>query len=130
MVEMHCWITFRDNYYIEEDEEDMDNTIMLGQIDYKISLLSLEDLSIKVKNGEHYIEYSLFSNHMAQDAKELLELFYYVGEVAIGSYGLLYLYDDEDPTKNNSFKVYRLCKGKVIEFDDQLLSPFNPTIEE
>lgn len=57
-------------------------------------------------------------------------MFYYVGEVAIGSYGLLYLYDDEDPIKDNSFKVYRLCKGKVVEFDDQLLSPFNPTIEE
>lgn len=128
MVEMHCWITIRSNYYIEEDEDDLDNKIR--QINDKISLLSLEGLSIKVENGEHYIEYSLFSNHMAQDAKELLELFYYVGEVAIGSYGLLYLYDDEDPTKDNSFKVYRLCKGKVIEFDDQLLSPFRPTIEE
>lgn len=128
MVEMHCWITIRSNYYIEEDEEDLDNKIR--QINYKISLLSLEELCIKVENGEHYIEYSLFSNHRAQDAKELLELFYYIGEVAIGSYGLLYLYDDEDPTKDNSFKVYRLCKGKVIEFDDQLLSPFRPTIEE
>ena len=125
MVEMHCWITLRDNYYIE-DEEDLD----IWPIYDKISSLSLEGLCITAMNGERYIEYSLFSNHMAQDAKELLELFYYVGEVAIGSYGLLYLYDDEDPTKDNSFKVYRLCKGKVVEFDDQLLSPFNPTIEE
>lgn len=127
MVEMHCWITIRAHYYLE-DEEDLDNTIKM--INDKIASLSLNGIFTKAMNGEYYLEFSMFSNHMAQDAKDLLELFYYIGEVAIGSYGLLYLHNDEDVIKHNAFKVYRLCKGKVIEYDDKLLSPCIPTIEE
>ncbi len=126
MVEIHCWVTIRTHYSLEDDN--LENTIKL--INDKITSFLLNEVVIKAMNGEYYLEFSMFSNHMAQDAKNLLELFYYIGEVAIGSYGLLYLHNDEDAVKHNSFKVYRLCKGKVIEHDDKLLSPCIPMVEE
>lgn len=126
MLEMHCWITIRSHYSLEDDN--LDN--MIKTINDKIASLSLNKLFIKAINGEYYLDFSLFSNHMAKDAEDLLQLLYFIGEIAIGSYGLLYLHNDEDELKYNQFKVYRLCKGKVTEYDDQLLSPCIPTIEE
>jgi hypothetical protein len=57
------------------------------------------------------------------------ELFRWVGEQYPLSYGLLYVHDDEDPTRSNEFVVYRLAHGAVTEFADSLLSPFVPTVE-
>ncbi|BBO36121.1 Imm7 family immunity protein [Lacipirellula parvula] len=56
-----------------------------------------------------------------------------------GSYGLLYLHDDEDDgvskrygrggvDRTNEFRVWRLASGQLMEFDDPFLSPIVPLI--
>ena len=47
-----------------------------------------------------------------------------------GSYGLLYVHDDESKDDCNSFVVYKLARGKVERIADTLLSPFIPTVED
>lgn len=125
MTELHCWVTIREHYCLDDDNLEL----IVQKINKRIEKYSF-DFKVKSMNGEYYLEYSLFSNHFSQDANELLNLFSYIGEVAIGSYGLLYLHDDEDIEKHNYFKVYKLAKGIIYEIEDNYLSPCIPTIEE
>ncbi|WP_410611889.1 Imm7 family immunity protein [Amycolatopsis sp. lyj-109] len=53
-----------------------------------------------------------------------------VGRLAPGSYGLLYVHDDEHPEHRLSFRVFRLARGRVTEHADHLLSPVIPTLED
>src|SRR5262245_42465367 len=62
----------------------------------------------------------------------ILRLFEIVAKEAPASYGLLYIRDDEDARGvefGNSFRVWRLARGEIIESADSLLSPCIPTIE-
>ena len=126
MVEIHCFITLRESYKPDDEETERFLPIVQKEID-KVSCYGVE---LKVKNGEYYIEFSHFTNHKGQDFDELFNFFQSVGISAPGSYGLFYLHDDEDETKYNSFRVWRLAKGLVKEFKDFFLSPCIPTIEE
>ena len=50
-----------------------------------------------------------------------------------GSYGLLYVLDDEDYQDGdyqNEFRVWRLVRGALEERSDPFLSPFIPTVED
>lgn len=101
MVEVHGWITLRETYKLVEDE-----------------------------NGEYFIEFSRYANHRSGDVMDLLSLFETVGRIAEGSYGLLYMHDDEDREHYNDFVVYRLARGRVTVFQDSFLSPLIPVVED
>ncbi len=126
MVEIHCFITLRDSFKPCYDEKEN----YLPFIKDELKKLEFYKIEIKAKNGEHYIQFSHFTNHLGSDFSELLEFFCNVGKIAKGSYGLLYMHNDEDKEDPNSFQVWRLAKGEVRKFKDELLSPFIPTVED
>ena len=127
MVELHSWITIRETYEICEDADD---GRVIQNIKEVIQGLRYIDVSVKVTNGNYYIEFSLYTNHFSADVKEYLNFFSEIGKIAKGSYGLLYLYNDEDATYCNEFQIWRLSRGEVRKFDDKILSPFVPTVED
>ncbi len=127
MVELHSWITVRETYEICEDADD---TKIIQNIKQVIQELRYIDVSVKVTNGNYYIEFSLYANHFSADVKEYLSFFSEIGRIAKGSYGLLYLHNDEDIAHCNEFQVWRLSRGEVRKFDDKILSPFVPTVED
>jgi hypothetical protein len=88
-------------------------------------------LDIRVINGAFHIWSSGHHNHKATGAYCPIEFFQYIAKVAPGSYGILYVFDDEDMIDDNSnkFKVYVLAKGSLLEHKDPFLSPFVPTVE-
>src|SRR5215467_2984439 len=47
-----------------------------------------------------------------------------------GSYGLLYVWDDESNQHPNEFRVFKLARGRVTEHSDVLLSPVIPALED
>ena len=53
-----------------------------------------------------------------------------LGKIAEGSYGLLYIWNDEDSRNYNSFIVHRLARGKVQILQDAMLSPVVPILED
>lgn len=126
MVELHSWVTIRETYEICEDEDDR----VIQELNSIIRGLRYIDVSLKVTNGEYYIEFSLYTNHFSADVKEYLNFFSEIGKIAKGSYGLAYLYNDEDAAHYNEFQILRLSRGEVRKFDDRILSPFVPTIED
>lgn len=128
MVELHSWITVRETYEVCESEGNYNEVIK--NINKAIQRLKYIQVSVKVLNGEYYIEFSLYTNHLSADVKECLEFFSEVGKIARGSYGLLYLHNDEDAMYSNEFQIWRLTRGKVRKYDDTILSPFIPIIED
>lgn len=130
LIELHGWVTFRDTYKATW-EEDMFTSNLVGEIQEHINKLYWFKPEIKVRNGEWYMDFSIFANRKDSETKEALALFQKIGEIAEGSYGLIYLYDDEDITgKENQFQVFVLARGIVTEVHDTLLSPIIPTIED
>lgn len=128
MLELHGWITIRETYKVifEEDEE----CSYINKIKNEIENLSWFRPQIKALNGAWYIEFTIFANRKNSQTKEVFMLVNKIGELAEGSYGLIYLYDDEAVGKENQFQVFSLSRGKVKEFNDCYLSPIAPTIED
>jgi len=64
----------------------------------------------------------------------VIELFRWIAANAVGSYGLLYIRDDEDSVRGadfeNCFRAWRLCRGALTEMDDPFLSPAIPVVED
>ena len=130
MIELHGWLTIRETYKATiEEEEQID--LLVDKIQEEVNKLYWFKPKIKALNGEWFMDFSLFANRMNSQITESLELFKRIGEIAPGSYGLIYLYNDEDTDgKENQFRVFILARGKVIENTDPFLSPIIPTIED
>ena len=127
MVELHGWIKLRETYKaVDEDNDDE----IIKNIQEEIDKIEYPKLQIRAINGEFFIDFSLYTNHLSGDVKDLIAFFETVGKIAEGSYGLLYLHNDEDEENYNNFIVHRLARGKVEIYRDKLLSPIIPTIED
>lgn len=81
-------------------------------------------------NGRYYVHLGGCPNRRGTHGPALIELFAQVGQLAPGSYGLLYVHDDEDPKHGLDFRVFRLARGAVTEHGDRFLSPVIPTLED
>lgn len=128
MIELHGWITIRETYKVnfETDNED----IFINKIRKEIENLLWFKPEIKVLNGEWFLEFTIFANRKNLQTEEVFKLYNKIGMLAKGSYGLIYLYDDEADGRENQFQVFSLAKGCIKEFSDSYLSPIVPTIED
>lgn len=128
MIELHGWVTIRETYKVtfEEDNED----IVIDQIRKEIENLSWFKPQIKVLNGAWFLEFTIFANRQNPQTDEVFKLYNRIGELAEGSFGLIYLHDDEADGKENQFQVFSLSRGSIKEFSDSYLSPIIPTIED
>ncbi len=127
MVEMLGWVTIRDTYKVV-DTDKTEKVTKLLELEFKtINYLNPE---IKWINGECCLQLSLYSNHWNEECDEMLKIYRIIADKAEGSYGLLYVYNDEDREFYNEFIIYRLVRGKIEIFNDKLLSPFVPIIED
>lgn len=130
MIELHGWITIRETYKATFEEED-NLDCLVEEIYRQIENLSWFKPRIQVQNGEYFINFTIFCNRKNPEIYEVFQLFNKIGKIAEGSYGLIYLYDDEDVKgKENQFQVFSLARGIVKEYNDQFLSPIIPTIED
>lgn len=127
MVEMHGWITIRETY--EVTDEDNLQTIV-DEINRDLDDLECSELKPKWMNGECCFQCSLYTNHWGGSNQDILNIYCLIAKKAIGSYGLLYVHDDESKDDCNNFVVYKLARGKVDRIADTLLSPYIPTVED
>ena len=130
MIEFNGWAIIRESYKEELDNENLLVSI-IEQIEIKISKLNFvnEIYSLKALNGTYHL--SIMANHNHR-TEHIIEFFKWVSEISKGSYGILYIQDDEDYGRKNEnkFKVLSMKKGRVKELDDIYLSPVNPEVEE
>jgi len=133
MFEFHGWATIRftpENRDIEGEGALQDSTmeavrdfIRARELDQWGNAL----IDLRGRNGATQLTVAGCNNH-ANISPELLGLYRYIAQVAPGSYGILYTYDDEDFAGN--FRIYVLARGAFRERTDPFLSPFVPVVED
>jgi len=132
MVEFHGWITLRDTYSCNM-EENLNFERVVANINKDIDSFDWCNgfHDIRTVNGEYQLIISGYLNHKSKEIDELFNIYEKIAKKAIGSYGLLYIHDDEDKEGyDNTFIVYALAKGKIKRYADNYLSPYIGIVEE
>ena len=130
MVQMYGWANIRESYLEDCEEENM--PAINNNLRNKIADFSWHNgmINLKYLNGDLILTFALSINRMRQETYEAFDLYNYIAEIAKGSYGLIYLHDDENPEKDNQFQVYILVRGQIRLSEDLFLSPLIPTVED
>ncbi|MDE7477665.1 MAG: immunity 7 family protein, partial [Lachnospiraceae bacterium] len=72
MIELHGWVTVRETYKATFDEEEHIELI-IQKIQNEIDKLRWFKPTVKVMNGEWFLEFSLFSNRKDSRSREVFE---------------------------------------------------------
>lgn len=131
MYEFHGWATIRETPHLVE-EENLDKVIDSVKLFIKsLNWTSGGALDVRPVNGEYHMSVSGFTNHKGKDAEDVLSLYQFLAQNAPGSYGILYVRDDEDRNgHDNRFQVLVLARGVLKEREDPFLSPYVPMVED
>lgn len=129
MFEFNGWAVLR---YHTHDTDSMKQEKQLYKLIHYISEIDTEEVvTFKSRNGLDSLLMSGLHNHRKN---YVVGIFEKIAEIMPGSYGLLYIHDDEDQSKNqdntNHFVVWKLVRGKLTEQQDHYLSPYIPTVED
>ena len=131
MFEYHGWITFvYSPYDVEHEEEKLDTVISYAKNFIKQVLNERHIAELKVINAEYMASFAGAANHRSPDVEAVIEFFEEIAKRATGSYGLLYIWDDEVPDFDDRFQVERLARGEFKLVKDHYLSPRIPTLED
>lgn len=126
VFEYHGWAVVRDDTYSTDDRR------VMGIADELRNHLARHGdgsglIDIRWVNGACLVTFAGCPNH---STPIILELLPWLAERAPGSYGLLYVWDDEDREWSNEFRVWTLCRGDVVQRQDSFLSPIVPMLED
>lgn len=132
MFEYHGWITVKSSPGEEEDEDTLPRSLRSGIETLLAGLAEGTGLThLQAVNGDTQIHLGGFTNHRGGQGSEIIEAFGRIAAMAPGSYGLLYVWDDEDPeVDRNEFQVFVMRRGTVTRQADTFLSPRVPAIED
>lgn len=129
MIELHGWLTIVETYA----DEDLLPEDEIKQIQQKIKMILANNtcgLEIQFINGTPFLNTLLCANHRTTEVDEIIKTYTMVSEAASGSYGVIYIRDDEDKTYNNEFQIYLFKRGKREYKIDAEFSPCIPTLED
>ncbi len=125
MYQFHCWAVVRQST-LEDDGIDFE--IARGiETEAQRRMPDIEVRRI-IKNGMLAYGFSGMWNRPTAGGGPV-EVLKTIGLLAPGSYGLLYVHDDEGDA-GNEFVVWVLAKGTVTCQQDQFLSPRIPKVDD
>ena len=132
MFEFHGWVSVRsDTYEIDAEPDDKLLAALKAQIATfeKVSGMVAVHLDTHLNGSLHSLTVAGLTNHRFEPAMDLFE---WIAEHGPGSYGLLYVWDQEDGRADyaHGFRVWRLSRGRLKEVSDPFLSPCIPTVED
>jgi len=126
MTEYHCWTVIR--YHPHDTDVNLQDECISSCEKYLATHQYLTADKYKIVKYNGIVTFLASGLHNHNDGY-IIEIFKWLGQNAIGSYGLLYYQDDEDKQTVDGFKIYAMKKGKVTEKMDKEFSPRIPTIE-
>ncbi|RJQ90642.1 immunity 7 family protein [Amycolatopsis panacis] len=127
MFEYHGWVTIATTASGDDDAALLERLVdRVHRTLRDAGTLDLVDL--RWSSGLPMLHLGGLDKHGGAISPELLETFARVGELAPGSYGLLHVWDDQDPECDNEFRVFRMARGQVTEQRDPHLTPVAPTV--
>jgi len=132
LLEYHGWLTIRASPAETEDELEADRQVvdrvrsLIDQLGPAPGLMDFRFI-----NGEAFLHFGGFTNHRSQDVDDVFQLVRAIVHTAPGSYGVLYVHDDEVAGRSvNAFRVFVAARGQLVEHADPFLSPVDPVIED
>lgn len=134
MFEFHGWATIRDLASWKDDEEALftadpsEQTLSdLRNLMGDFESVRNQVIDLRPANGEWHLWIAGFHNHRANRVTAFFEA---VAALAPGSYGLLYVQDDEAGDDGNVWIPWVMKRGRVTREKDAFLSPRTPTTED
>ena len=127
MVELHGWLSISEIY---EDEDNYEKA-ELDSVMQKVKKIVADNNSVEIeyKNGLPFITTLICTNHHNPELDMVINTYKLVSETATGSYGMIYIRDDEDSVHYNEFQIYIFKKGECRFKVDNDLSPCIPEVE-
>ena len=131
MIEIHGWITLRySDYHSQEQQQQAFVNKFTQHVHQKYEwVLKAGHLRMHTYNGLEAVTLNVQHNHQGTPFYPL-DLFTWVAQESTGSYGLLYVHDDEDELHHNEFQVYVLKRGSIVKRPDPFLSPYEEEVEQ
>lgn len=127
MVELHGWLSVWETY----GDEDLLSQDELDRITRKVKDVALENgIELRYINGVPFVNTLLCSNHRTAEIDNIINAYTKIAQTATGSYGVIYLRDDEDAEHYNDFWIYVFKKGTCTQRIDKDFSPCIPMIED
>jgi hypothetical protein len=133
VFEYHGWATIRETFRAEELREDPAPATLeaVQRLIAPHSEMFNRVADLRIANGDWHLWLAGLHNHRDEG---VIDLFRGVAATAPGSYGLLYVFDDElgdgRDDARNSWRCWVMKRGEVSETEDALLSPHVPTVED
>lgn len=128
MFEYHGWISLSEATREEEDDSSALEAIVQGATALCAEKSDGEGIAeVELRNGLYFVILHGFRNHKQSWVEEL---FSEIGTLGKGSYGTLYIRDDEDPQHNNAVQLFVMRRGIVSREAEEHLSPCVPVLEE
>lgn len=129
MIELHGWLSISETY----ENEDLFSIAELESISQKVKDVVLKnscDVELKYMNGFPFITILICTNHRTKRIDKVIAAYKNIAEIATGSYGVIYIRDDENVIHYNEFQIYIFKRGKCIYRMDTDFSPCIPSIED
>lgn len=127
MTELHGWMAISETC---SDEDKLTDSEMVDIMSRTISVAQKYGLKPEYHNGEPFINTILFTNHHTLETDDIITAYTEIARIATGSYGMIYLRDDEDAEHSNEFQIYVFKRGSCERRRDKLLSPCIPALED
>ena len=105
MLELHGWLTISETY---KDEDKYTNEALkdiMRQVN-RIIENSGTQLTLQYMNGTPFLTALLYANHRTKETDTIIETYKSIAKTATGSYGMIYLRDDEDTKHYNEFQLF------------------------
>ena len=126
MVELHGWLSVWETY---EDEDLLSRDELDGIMRKVKDIVSESGIELRYVNGVPFVNTLIYSNHRTAEIDQVIEAYKNISKTATGSYGMIYLRDDEDAEHYNEFRVYVFKNGTYTQRSDKDFSPCIPMIE-
>lgn len=128
MIELYGWMKISETFENEDLLSEHELKSIMQDVEEIISSNTC-GIRLQYLNGTAFIQTLFCSNHHTPEVDEIIETYKSIAKTATGSYGMIYLRDDEDKKYDNAFQMYLFKKGKCSDQIDTNFSPCIPTIE-
>ena len=122
MLELHGWLSIRETY----EDEDLFSGEYINKIIQKVKEVIQSSgcgIELHYMNGVPFVNTSLYANHRTKEVDAIIETYKNISKIATGSYGKIYLRDDEDVEYYNEFQMYVFKEGDCTYKIDKDFSP-------
>lgn len=115
MYQYHGWAVVLENTNDETNKEKEINILESIKVYIEGLQPNVDVIEMKAINGQYHLWMTGLWNREPSSNYNPVEIMRNIGDLAPGSYGMLYVFNDEHPKHFNEFKVYVLARGSIQE---------------